>query len=144
MNKNIAESIERLQKAGEKNSHVTKKLYEAAQSVASFIEDQVPAETMLPRGYLVREISTRVGTGKFLVMDYHEYDQEYGIDDNFVDGLGGYLYNDFDCYIAKPDRNTILKFAQDISTGFLDEIADWLEKRIAEEEEAIKILEKKF
>jgi len=139
MNKNIKESIERLQKAGEKNSYVTKKLYEAAQSVASFIEDQVPAETMLPRGYLVREISTRVGTGKFLVMDY----QEYGID-NFVDGFGGYLYNDFDYYIAKPDRNTILKFAQDISTGLLDEIADWLEKRIAEEEEAIKILEKKF
>ena len=133
MGNGIISAVKRLERAGSENSRATQKLFEAAREVACFIEKQVPIRVQLPRGYYVRQISSNVGVEKFL-------STEYG---RLIDGIDGYLHGDLHRWIPGPDRATVLEFAKDIATGLLDEIADWLEARAAEAEQATEVLKAK-
>ena len=134
----IINAVKRLERAGSENSRATKKLFDAARKVAELIEDQVPAGVKLPRGYYVKRISSNIGSAEFLCC---EVVGEYGPENRYVDGIDGYLHGDFHCWLPGQDRDTVLKFAEDVATGLLGEIAEWLEARAAKAAEAAGVLE---
>jgi len=139
----IINAVKRLERAGSEHSRATQKLYEAAREVASLIEAQVPAGVKLPRGYYVKEICSNVGCADFLCIKIPlEYagTQHYE-ETRYIDGIGRYLHGDFHCWVPGQDRATVLKFAEDIADGLLDEIAEWLEARAAKAEQAAEVLE---
>jgi len=136
---NIISAVKRLERAGSENSRTTQKLFEAARQVAELIKDMVPAGARLPRGYYVKKVHSNVGSCSFLCRDFPgDYPGEAVT--RYVDGIGSHLHGDFHCWIPGQDRNTVLKFAEDIATGLLDEIAEWLEKRTAENQKATEAL----
>ncbi len=143
----IIDSLKRLERAGSDYSRATEKLFEAAEDVAAKIEEMIPAvkylfngdkdpSTILPRKYYVKGIKSNEGYEKFLCIN-DKYDETF-----YIDGIGGYVHNDFNCPIPGQDRTTILQFAKDIAGGWLDEVAEWLGKRTKESNEASEILEK--
>jgi len=139
MKKNdVINAVKRLERAGSEYSRATQKLYEAAREVATFIENQVPVGVKLPRGYYVKRIYSNISSEKFLCRDMVG---ENGLETCYIDGIGGYLHGDFRCCIPRQNRTAILKFAEDIANGLLDEIAEWLEARTAKTNDSIKIFE---
>jgi len=122
MSNSIINALKRLERAGSENSRATQKLYDAAIEVACFIEKNVPAGVDLPRGYKVKEVRSNIGTALFLVK---ETDFEF----EYIDGLGDYLHGDYNCLIPGQKRATILKFAEDVATGLLNEISEFLHAR---------------
>lgn len=133
MENTVINAVKRLERAGSENSRATQKLFEAAKIVADSIEENVPAGVRLPRGYIVRRVQSNLGSEKFLCR---------GTDDLtvFVDGIGGYLHGDFQCWIPAQNRKTVLDFAADIASGLLDEIAAWLEERATQANKAAEVL----
>jgi len=129
----IINSLKRLERAGNENSRATQKLFKAANDVAAFIEEAVPFECELPRGYRIEKVRSNVGSASFLVKE-----GEFGCD--YIDGIGGYLHGDFHCWIPEQKRSAILQFAEDIATGLLDEIAEFLEKRADKSLSAAEVL----
>jgi hypothetical protein len=139
MNNSIINAVKRLERAGSENSRTTQKLFGAARQVAELIEDMVPAGEELPRGYYVKKVQSNIGYGLFLC--YDELVENNLEITRYIDGIGGYLHGDFHCWIPGQDRDTVLQFAKDVATGFLDEIAEWLEKRAEENQKATEVLE---
>jgi hypothetical protein len=134
---NIIDAVKRLERAGDENSKATQKLHEAASTVAEIIEKQAPVGVWLPRDYKVVRIRSNVSSEVFLIGGKDPYG-----DGNFwVDGIGRYLHNDFQCGIPSQTRAGSLKFAKDVAEGLLDEIAEFLEQRKAESENAATVLE---
>ncbi|RJO63152.1 MAG: hypothetical protein C4542_00470 [Dehalococcoidia bacterium] len=131
---NIINSLKRLERAGTEHSRATKKLFAAAREVAIFIENIAPIGVQLPQGYVVRKINSNIGSEKFLVRDETDY----------IDGIGGYLHNDFSCWIPLPTRIAVLNFANDVSAGLLNEIADFLVQRTLEDDTATATLQKQL
>ncbi len=135
MSNSIINAVKRLERAGSEHSRTTQKLFEAARQVAKLIKEMVPVGVKLPRGYYVQLVSSNIGSSRFLCRDFSvENDHANGV--AFVDGIGGYLHRDFRCWVPGQDRTTVLKFAEDVADGLLDEIAEWLEVRTVEMEEA--------
>lgn len=130
---NIINALKRLERAGDENSRATEKLYEAAKKVAAFIEENVPAAVELPRGYKAIYVSSNIGSAKFLVNETKERRV-------WIDGIGGYLHEDYNCKIPAQTRTGVLDFAKDIAEGLLDEIALFLEKRAQESSEMTDVL----
>ncbi len=126
----IIDSLKRLERAGSEHSRATEKLHTAARDVARLVKELVPVGVILPRGYEVRRIHSNVGSDLFLVAGGY-----------WVDGCGGYLHGDFRCPIPPQTREASLRFAEDIATGWLDELAEWLEQRAAEDEAATATLQ---
>lgn len=138
---NIISAVKRLERAGSENSRTTQKLFEAARQVAELIKDMVPAGARLPRGYYVKKVHSNVGSCSFLCRDFPgDYPGE--VKTHYIDGIGEYLHRDIHCWIPGQDRNTVLKFAEDVATGLLDEIAEWLEKRNTEAQKLAETLKK--
>lgn len=138
-NNNVINAVKRLERAGDENSRATQKLFEAARNVADLITETVPSGSDLPRGYYVKKIRTNVGSCKFLCK---EIDDGYGYPvTRYIDGMGDYLHGDIHCWIPPQDRDTVLQFAKDIAEGLLDEIAAWLENKIAKANDAANILQ---
>ena len=136
----IIDSLKRLERAGSEHSRATEKLHEAVRVVARLVEEIVPDGMELPRGYQVRAVSSNVGTETFLTRWGYageDYDEP---GDAYVDGTGGYLHGDFSCPIPAQSRGVSLAFAHDVATGWLTELAEWLEKRAAEDAEATATL----
>jgi len=79
----------------------------------------------LPRGYRVVEITSNVGCWPFLTRGQH-----------YINGEDRYLHGDFRCFIPKPPREAVLRFARDIADGLLEEIAQALEARAKESDTA--------
>jgi hypothetical protein len=131
MDKNLINALARLERAGAENSKATKKLHEAATTIAVKIEECVPVGVDLPRGYKVVRRCSNIGADLFLLDSA----------DRYIDGTGGYLHRDFHCKIPPQTRVGSLQFAKDVSEGLLDEIAAWLEERVATVEQAAKTLE---
>ncbi len=129
------DALKRLDRAGNENSKMTEKLKIAAYEVAERIVRVVGESKVLPKAYRVVERSTNLASEYFLV-----HKGEYG--DEYINGLGQYLHGDFNCYIPEQTRKACFRFAADIATGFLGEIADMLEKEAAEQAAASEILEK--
>lgn len=147
MDTQIINAIARLERAGSENSRATKKLNSAAITVADLIERTVPVGVVLPRGYRVRKIKSNVGTALYLVRHAgtdKEAEQQFGVKipfEDWIDGTGGYLHGDFNCEIPAQSRRGSLQFAQDVSEGLLDEIAEFLEQRAQESEQRALLLE---
>lgn len=132
----LNDAIARLNRAGDENSRTTQKLFDAAKEVATLIENSVPINARLPRGYVVRELRSNVGYASFLESPHCNNDG----DTFFIDGFEGYLHNDFHVRVRKPSRNIIMQFASDIADGWLDEVAAWLEDRSVKSAEATATL----
>ena len=142
----IVDSLKRLERAGSERSRATEKLREAAAAVALEIIRHVPPGVELPGWYVVRRLTSNVGSEFFLVLPgFHEPGSwENGgpeSADAYIDGTGGYLHGDFSCSIPAPSRAALLRFAADIAGGLLGEIADFIEKRNAEDARATECLE---
>ena len=143
----IISAVKRLERAGDENSKATKKLHEAAYNVAQLIIKIVPLGVKLPRGYKVRHIKSNVGSADFLTYwqptpsdkAYSERPDLEG-ETMWIDGQGSYLHGDFNAWIPNQTRAGSLKFAKDVAEGLLEEIAEFLEKRKAESEEATSAL----
>jgi hypothetical protein len=141
----LINALNRLERAGSESSRCTKKLHEAASTVADKICDSVRAAkavgVTLPRGYRVRNVKSNVGNRAFLVAEPGTRD-EWGNDDQlWIDGTGGYLHGDFHAGIPEQTREGSLRFAKDVSEGLLNEIAAFLEDRAAENAMAAGTLE---
>jgi len=128
MENSIINALKRLERAGDENSRVTEKLKASCVELGEFIEKQVPHDVTLPRDYIVKTHRGSYYFGKI------NPDQSFAYDDEI------YTIN----ITVEPTRAICLEFAKDISEGLLDEIAEFLEKRIKKEEQAIKIIEEKL
>jgi hypothetical protein len=107
----VVDALKRLERAGDEHSRATEKLRQAAYALSEHLRPLVPQREELPRGY-----------------QYH-YDV---------------LCSQVDCEVWREvceDRETALAFARNIATGWLDDLATWLEKRAAEDETATRRLE---
>jgi hypothetical protein len=135
---NTIDAVKRLERAGDENSKATKKLHQAAVTVAGIIEDQCPVNVALPRGYEVTRVKSNVGYAYFLLLDRDQYNEgRY-----WIDGQGSYLHGDFNSWIPGQTRAGSLRFAKDVAEGLLDEIAEFLEQRKADSENAATVLER--
>jgi hypothetical protein len=137
-NNNVINALKRLERAGAEDSRTTEKLRESARSLASEIEGMVPHGVKLPRGYRVISRTCHGGASyDFLVKDYHTETEEY-IDSG--SNFDYYLNGDFDVTIPGQTRKGVLQFAADIATGWLDEVAAFLEERAKKATEATATL----
>lgn len=116
----VISSLKRLERAGAEDSRATQKLCQAADVLAEHIIVLLPGgtwgENNLPRGWS--------HDGRYLVAPRYEIepgDSVAGID---AEGVGG------------ADRQSALWLAEAIATGWLDELAEWLEAKGAESEAA--------
>ena len=125
---NIIDALKRLERAGAENSRTTDKLREAAVAVAEKVENLAKGMDIfdLPRGYCVEQ---RQGS-TYLMSD--ETDMEDYCPQRFALYPGS---------LAKPPREIVLRFAADVAGGWLDEVAEMLETRAAENTEAADQLE---
>lgn len=122
---NVIDALKRLERAGAEDSRATQRLVEAAGVLGRHIAAHLPPETApqvneydhllypLPRSFAVR--------GESLVR-FWDRDPDY---DRPVDA----------------DRETALFFAREVATGWLDELAEWLEARTAEADESAATLD---
>jgi hypothetical protein len=136
----IINAVKRLERAGDENSKATKKLHQAAATIAELIEKTVPVGIKLPRGYKVIRVRSNIGSDVFLGHDFRD-NMYTDWPETWIDGIGRYLHNDFNCNIPAQTRAGSLKFAKDIAEGLLDEIAEFLEQRKAEADQATIVLE---
>ena len=119
----IIDSLKRLERAGAENSRMTQKLREAAKELASVVEDMAVAGDFvnadLPRGYVVE------GGNQVYLMSRAQGEDDYA----------GYpIRYAFYCgdRRERPTRAAVLQFAADVAEGWLDELAEFVEKRLAE------------
>ena len=132
----IINALKRLDRAGDENSKATEKLKVAASEVADRIIGTVPIGVSLPRNYTAVRCRSNVGTCEYLIKDYE------GTREEWINGYGGYMHGDFNCWIPDQTRQGVLQFARDVSEGLIDEIAKFLEKRKRESESGEKVLTK--
>ena len=143
-NNSIINSLKRLERVGNETSRVTAKLKTACNEVAKKIveimkskcedakKDYYPGEfpqVQLPRGYRVILIDTENDYRWTLIRKTQDEWQDHPYDRSLA-----YMPNDM-------TRGDALQFAKDISEGLLDEIAEWVEKKKLESEEALKTIE---
>lgn len=134
---NIIDALKRLERAGDENSRSTKKLVEAAVTLADAIEPKCPAYVELPRGYEVVRLGTQDG-------GYSRYLAKMGAHHHEVgNAVFGRAENDTDGYdyFAPASRIDALTLAKDIAEGWLVELAEFLEARAAENGAATEKIE---
>ncbi len=141
----LIDSLKRLERAGSENSRATAKLHQAVREVADLIEHTVPHNVMLPWGYIVEDRESNIGATTLLFRRSDEYDEWTGkpiLECVDYDG-GRWLHGDFNADMTGygQTREVSLRFAADIASGLLDEIATFIEARGSEAEEAAKHLE---
>lgn len=135
MSNNIINAVKRLERYGDENSRTTEKLREAALTVAEFIIQQVGRPySILPRGYRIEEFTISGGERLILIAPATwcsgELESFFLIDEE-LHPTESYHWDDY-IYCKRPSKYTLLKFAEDISSGLLDEIADQIKEENAE------------
>lgn len=144
----IIDSLKRLERSGQENSRATKKLKESANELADFIIESAPCKVVLPMGYKVDKVvyhdhykmqDPRDGWDYCLMTPY-KFDNQFacGYDVLGVKRDGTTTYG---TYLRIASRETVLKFAKDISDGLLDKIADFLDKLKTQAEKATQTLD---
>lgn len=130
-NNSLINSLKRLERAGEENSATIQKLKEATEKVAKKLDELIRPNMTFP--YLddsfhkiVRSLYYFDGN---LIWDYDREAQPYTFHD--------YDLLPKDRYVS---RKLALDFAKAIADGMLDEIADWIEKKTKQNQEAIEKL----
>lgn len=128
-------SLQRLADAGEKNSVSTETLFNAANDLAVKIAGYLPAYVRLPRGYqLVIAGTERDGYDRHLAKYNTHHDIGNSIFGNPINLCDGFSY------FAHADRKDAIQLAQDIASGWLEEVALFLETRAGQANEATDIL----
>lgn len=125
---NIISALKRLERAGSEESQTTQKLVEAARQLGEHIAPLCPTDATgllagghdLPRGYSIGTMG--------MLRDMRRVLQS-------LDSMGDEVPVD-------SDRSSALAFAADIATGWLDELASWLEARASESTDATARLER--
>ena len=120
----VVNALKRLERAGSEHSRTTDKLREAAAEVAKFIEGNVPVGMELPRGYIVLRDD---GSSYLMTPEVEEVSGQYCYPCQYALYPGGSK--------PFPTRAALHEFAKDIADGWLDEVAEMLE-RVAEEDSA--------
>ena len=127
------EAIQRLTAAAQKDARITDSLRRAACRVAAMVEERAPSGVSLPWDYDV--VDCAIGGGfraKFLVKHYE------GKDEFFVDSDD----ESNPSWIPAQTRAGVMEFAQDLRDGWLDELAEFLERRAQRAADALSVLDK--
>jgi hypothetical protein len=123
MENEVINALLRLQRAGDKNRQATLKLRKAARELAMHVMTLLPEEiisateldryTYLPRGYYARGWHNLLSPDRSWELTiYHKLSPR--LEDQPV----------------AASRDTAFRFAEDVTTGWLDDLADWLEMRV--------------
>ena len=129
--KRFTEAFEKLVSAAEKDARVTDSLRRAACRVAAMVEERVPAGVWLPWDYEVVDSAIEGGfRAKFLVK-HHRGENEFYVDSDDKDNPA---------WIPAQTREGVMEFAQDLADGWLDELAEFLEKRAQKAQAALSIV----
>lgn len=141
INSKTITALHRLARAGGEHSRTTQKLKEAAAELAYFIAEElegIPCGVRLPRNYIVIAVKPNANIGTWY---YLATADKYGDAVGYLNGTGEYLAGDVTCWVPACTRKAALKFAADIASGWLDELADWLASRSAKDAQATDQLE---
>lgn len=133
----IIDSLKRLERAGEEFSRSTEKLRKSASVVADKILEMTEplydgkqdwgSAVWLPEGLEIHFI----GAGKAPVLTFDHYTAWAPLSSRVADGR-----NESD----PASRQDILRFSKMIADGYLDRLAEWLEKKTAAAEKLEKSL----
>ena len=129
--KRVTEALEKLISAAEKDAKVTDSLRRVACRVAAMVEERVPAEIWLPWDYEVVDVAIEGGFRSKFLVKHHERGGEFFVDSN---DKGNPLW------IPAQTKEGVLEFAQDLAGGWLDELAEFLEKRAQKAQAALSIV----
>lgn len=133
---NIVTSLKRLERAGSETGKTTRKLIEAAADVALQVERIVGEadceDVALPRGY---EVLHHHGARHLVTPEVEEvcYGTCYPVRYTLNPGS--------DSPTPDANRGAALLFAKDLASGWLEELAAFLEDRAAEDKAASETLE---
>ena len=118
--KRVTEALEKLVSAAEKDARVTDSLRRAACRVAAMVEERAPAGVWLPWDYEVVDTAIEGGFRSKFLVKHHEREGEFYVDSDDKDNPS---------WIPAQTREGVMEFAQDLRDGWLDELAEFLEKR---------------
>jgi hypothetical protein len=147
----IIDSLKRLERSGQENSRATKKLKESANELADFIINSCPYKVVLPMGYKVSKVvyynshkmvDPRDGLDYCLMTPYKFSDQHN--DGYEILGVKNDGMTTYGTYLRIASRETVLKFAKDVSDGLIDKIADFLDKLKMQADQATQTLDSKL
>jgi hypothetical protein len=126
-NTNIINSLKRLERAGSEQSRTTEKLIEAARALSEHVVEHLPNDVQLGANVYGDEMVERLLPRNIAI----DRQCQLAYWDHMI---GRYVAVD-------SSREKALRFAHDIATGWLDELAEWLEKRAAEDATATATIE---
>ena len=130
--KRFAEALEKLTAAAQKDARITDSVRRAACRVAAMVEERAPAGVWLPWDYEVVDTAIEGGfRAKFLVK-HHEGNNEFFVDSDDKDNPS---------WIPAQTREGVMEFAQDLADGWLDELAEFLERRAQRAQDALSVLD---
>ncbi len=126
---NVINALKRLERAGSEHSRTTEKLVQAADQLADHIIETSLMSLERNAPYTGDVIADLPGA-------------YYAVGPRRI-VLGRYVLEPEDSSVGSgtATRMSALAFAQDIARGWLDELAEWLEKRAAEDEAAAETIE---
>ena len=109
----IIDALKRLERIGSENSKTVEKVKQAADRLSKHLLSVVPEDAeRLPRGYIVLNRSAE----RVLAIDGESPE------------------------VVSHSRHAALRFAEDVATGWLDDLADWLQAQATESESAVQAL----
>jgi hypothetical protein len=142
----IINALKRLERAGSESSKATDKIKEAAIAVADWIVsqqwvsdifDQGFLESVeLPRGYFLSGMAAAAAEPACLIVTFGELHHVPPVaiaDDDTADHalMAG----------TRLTRKAALKLSEDIATGWLEELTDWMEARQRKDKQATEVIE---
>lgn len=123
----VVDALKRLERAGSEQSRLTEKLLDAAHILSQHVVEHLPHDVQLGANVYGAEM-VECPLPRNIAID-RQWQLAYW--DHMI---GRYLAVDY-------NREIALRFAADIADGWLDELAEWLEQRAAEDEAAAETIE---
>jgi len=140
----VIDDLKRLERLGSEHSETTKKLIDSAHRLAAKIND------LFPDGQEDGAIIARMSSVNEALFPASRYslrilpeERSLGISEAYFSGAR-FLYNqNLEKFVAE-DRESALRFSEDIAKGLLGLIAENLELRLKADSEALPILDRAF
>lgn len=129
MESTLTRELARLERASDEHSRLSRHLSAAVERLAGRLCELLPVNEELPRGYEVRIVHSNIGSERFLTLANLDHDVSEQWGRLYINGIGDYLHGDLSCLIPPMTREGSLRFANDIATGLLADMAAWLEQR---------------
>ena len=145
MDSNTINALKRLERVGSETSRATEKLYDACIIVANAALDSIPCHEITEQSMADGYYYTGLPRGYTLHFAGCDRDVEYHLswrkdpDNPCVDVNLNSREDEHEELGIR--RNAALHFARDVATGWLDELAEWLEARTQKSEAAAAKLE---